>query len=300
MNPEPAAAIDLGTNTALLLVARRAADGSLDVVADECRTPRLGARLAALGSLDPDARERTIAVLSWFAQRLERLGVARERTRVVGTAALRRAPDARAFVDQVRARTGLEVEILPPEEEARLGLLAVTAEGAGPDVLVIDVGGGSTEIACSDLDLRQSVPVGAVVLTEACPSARDFPRMLERAREEVRAFPADLARERPVLAMGGTAVNLGCLVLGLERFDRERAEGASVATTQALRFAEELARAPIADRTRLPIETERALILPAGLACLGAALERLGAPGAAVTGRGLRHGVVRELLGAGA
>src|SRR4029079_8718010 len=123
MNEQLAAAIDLGTNTVLLLVARPAGSG-LEVVLDECHTPRLGAGVAARKTLDPAARERTIQVLAHFARKLESLGVARERTRVVGTAVLRRASDAPECVAAVRARVGLDVEILSGEEEARLGALA--------------------------------------------------------------------------------------------------------------------------------------------------------------------------------
>jgi exopolyphosphatase/guanosine-5'-triphosphate,3'-diphosphate pyrophosphatase len=297
IKPELAAAIDLGTNTALLLVARYAAGKGLIVVTDECRTPRLGAGLAARGTLDPAARERAIEALGAFAFRLKVLGVAPERTRVVGTAALRRAKDAAEFVAQVRARTGLSIEILPAEEEARLGLMAISADGGGPDTVIVDVGGGSTEIACGELDLRQSVPVGAVVLTEMFPSALDFPRLLEHARAELRAFPDGLARDRPVLALGGTAVNLACLTLDLARFDAQKAEGVRIDAAQALRFAEDLARMSVVARVERPIETERAMILPAGLACLGATLERLSASKVTVTTRGLRHGVLRWILG---
>jgi exopolyphosphatase/guanosine-5'-triphosphate,3'-diphosphate pyrophosphatase len=303
MDEKLAAAIDLGTNTTLLLVARLGgpAQGStsgaaIEVVHDECRTPRLGAGVAARKTLDPAARERTIQVLAHFARKLDALGVARERTRVVGTAVLRRATDAPEFVAAVRARVGLEVEILPAEEEARLGALAAAGEGVGDDAVVVDVGGGSSEIACAALDLRQSVPIGAVVLSEMFPAAADFTALQEHARAQAAAFPADVARERTVVALGGTAVNAACLVLDLARFDARAAEGATVETTRVRELGEELARMPVAARLALPLEAERALILPAGLACLAATLERIGAARVRVSGRGLRYGVVREIL----
>ncbi len=295
MKHDLAAAIDLGTNTTLLLVAR-ASGAELEVVHDECQTPRLGAGIATRGTLDPAARERTIQVLAHFAQKLDTLQVARERTRVVGTAVLRRASDAREFVAAVRARVGLDVEILPAEDEARLGALAVEAEGVGPDALVVDVGGGSSEIACTALDLRRSVPIGAVVLSEMFPAASDFERMIEHARSAVAAFPEGVARGRTVVALGGTAVNLACLALDLPRFDARAAEGVLVDTARARQWAERLARMPAAARLALPLEAERALILPAGLTCLAATLERIGAANLRVSGRGLRFGVLREIL----
>jgi exopolyphosphatase/guanosine-5'-triphosphate,3'-diphosphate pyrophosphatase len=295
MKQDLAAAIDLGTNTTLLLVARASGAG-LEVVHDECQTPRLGTGIAARGTLDPTARERTIQVLAHFARKLEQLQVPRERTRVVSTEVLRRASDAREFVAAVRARVGLEIEILPAKDEARLGALAVEGEGVGPEALVVDVGGGSSEIACTALDLRQSVPIGAVVLSEMFPAASDFERMAEHARLAVVEFPQGIARERTVVALGGTAVNLGCLALDLPRFDPRAAEGALVDTDRARHWGETLARMPIAVRLALPLEAERAMILPAGLACLAATLERIGASKVRVSGRGLRFGVVREIL----
>jgi exopolyphosphatase/guanosine-5'-triphosphate,3'-diphosphate pyrophosphatase len=216
----------------------------------------------------------------------------------VSTAVLRRAADAREFVAAVRARVGLDIEILPAEDEARLGALAVAAEGVGPDALVIDVGGGSSEIACTALDLRQSVPIGAVVLSEMFPAASDFERMTEHARSTVAAFQDGVARGRTVVALGGTAVNLACLSLDLARFDARAAEGAVLEAPTARHWAAQLARMPIAARLALPLEAERAMILPAGLACLSATLERIGAVELRVSGRGLRFGVVREILSA--
>jgi exopolyphosphatase/guanosine-5'-triphosphate,3'-diphosphate pyrophosphatase len=97
--------------------------------------------------------------------------------------------------------------------------------------------------------------------------------------------------------LGGTALNLGCLELGLERFDHLRAEGLRVELGSAWRWAERLAALPLAGRMALPLEPERAAILPAGLACAAAALERLAPAGLRVSGRGLRFGVLRELAG---
>lgn len=314
MDSAPAAAIDVGTNTALLLVARLDEAGRLVVIEDTCHAPRLGEGVAATGALSPAARERTIAVLSSFAARLATLAIPPARVRAVGTAVFRRAADAREFVAEVRARTGIAIEIVSEEEEARLGEVAVAAEGVSADTIVIDVGGGSTEVACPALGLRRSIPIGAVVLTETwlgpwaatpngassdaeAPTAeRGFAALQAAARAAAGAFPADIARTRPVVALGGTGVNLACLALGLPRFDHERAEGACVPASAAALFAARLAALSIPERRELPIEGDRASILPAGLSALAATLERLGAKELRVTGRGLRFGVVRGLL----
>jgi exopolyphosphatase/guanosine-5'-triphosphate,3'-diphosphate pyrophosphatase len=289
---EAVAAIDLGTNTALCLVARTDASGLLVVVEDHCLTPRLGAGLVAHGTLDPAAVERALDALFFFAARLRELRVAPARTRAVATAVLRRARDASRFVELARQRTGLGIEIVSGEEEARLGSLAVAAEGVTPDTVVIDVGGGSTEVSCAALGFRRSLPIGAVVLAESC----DADHYLERAGDAARELPAGLARDRAVVVLGGTGVNLACLALGLARFDHERAEGTMVAAVAARRWALELAPLTVEARRRYPIEPERAVILPAGISLLAAVLERLAGKSMRVTGRGLRFGVARELL----
>lgn len=295
------AAIDLGTNTALLLIARRGANGALETLEEICVTPRLGAGLARSGSLDASAMERALDVLRQFARTIERHGVDARRVRAVGTACLRRARDGADFAQRVRSETGLELEVIAESEEARLGELAVELAGAGPDALVVDVGGGSTEIACRESGLRQSIPIGAVVLTETwIESAREdatgWSALRAAVREASLAFPSGVASGRPAWAIGGTAVHLGNLHAGRARFDPRAVEGLVVPTARALEFADRLAPLGRAERLAFPVEADRADILPAGLAILGTVLERLRAPTVRVSGFGLRHGLAHELL----
>lgn len=299
---ELAAAIDAGTNTLLLLVGRRGADGELDIVFDRCETPQLGAGVAARGTLDPAAAERALAVFRAFAADLARLGVARERVRAAGTAVFRRARDADAFVARVRAETGLPLVVASGAEEARLAHRAVVGTGGSADTLVIDVGGGSTELVWDAGRARVSAPVGAVVLAEtfgvagALDEAR-FAELHAAVRAEFARLPAANAHAgAEVVVLGGSALNLGALVLGLAHFDHARAEGARVRADDALTWAARLARVPAAARTRWPIEAARAEILPAGLVCVAAALERIGRAEARVSGRGLRFGLLAEAL----
>jgi len=299
----PIAAIDLGTNTALLLVARRGSDGALVTLEELCITPRLGAGLARTGHLDAAAMERALDALRLFARAIERHGVDARRVRAVGTACLRRARDGADFAARVRRETGLALEIVAESEEARLGELAVELAGAGPDALVVDVGGGSTEIACRASNLRRSIPIGAVVLTETwMGSSRDavtgWNSLLTAVHDASLAFPIGAAIGRPTWAIGGTAVHLGNLDAGRTRFDPRAVEGRVVPAARALEFAERLAPLGRAERLAFPVEAERADILPAGLAVLGTVLEHLGAPDVRVSGFGLRHGLARELLDA--
>ena len=141
----PVAAIDVGTNTALLLVARERA-GAFEVIEDRCESPRLGQGLASTGRLLDEPVQRTLAALALFRERLDALGVEPERVRAVGTACLRRAQNPELLIDPARERLGLSIEVLPEEDEAEMGFRAVTGDGAAADALVLDVGGGSSEV----------------------------------------------------------------------------------------------------------------------------------------------------------
>ncbi len=304
MTSELAAALDVGTNTVLLLIGRRGANGELEVLDDRCETPRLGQGVAARGVLDPEAIERTLAVLRRFREALEAARIPPARLRAVGTAVLRRAHDARDFVARVEAELGLSIEIASEEEEARLSYRAVASSGSGLDALVIDVGGGSTELICSAGRERYSAPVGALVLCETFAAQGATPpervaELVRHVREACLRFPAGAARREPraeVVGLGGSALNLAALELGLQRFDHRVTEGARVPASSALRWAERLFALETSARARLPIEATRAGILPCGLVCLGAVLERIGAAEVRLSGRGLRFGVLQELL----
>ena len=110
-------------------------------------------------------------------------------------------------------------------------------------------------------------------------------------------FPAGAADGREVVLIGGTSTNLACLEAGVETFDPKAGEGLSLDPGCAARWMARLAELTVSERRELPIEEDRAEILPAGLACIAGTLRRLEASSVRVTGRGLRHGVLSELLG---
>lgn len=302
-NPDrsPIAVIDVGTNTILQLIARRGSEGALEVLDDRCVTARLGAGLKAGGKLMPDAVQRSVAIVADLLARAHELGVREQDVRAAGTAVLRRAADAQTFIDAVHDRTGLDIEVLSEADEGRLGFLAVTADGASADAWIVDVGGGSTEIVGELGNLRLSAPIGAITLSAeagATGGGEDsFDRVLSAAREACERFPSRvLSATSELIALGGTASNLACLDLGLAAYDPLRAEGHIVEARAALDHARRLWPLTAGERAWLPIEADRAEILPTGLICLGAAFERLGAHRARVSGRGLRFGMARERL----
>ncbi len=302
---ELTAVVDVGTNTALLLVGK-VEDGELVVVEEHGATPRLGAGLARTGSLSDDAIERTLEVLRHFVERMDINGVAPERRRFTGTAVFRRASDAHRIIERARDELGVELEVLPEEEEARLSHVAVSLTGATDKVVVIDVGGGSTELAWDEGRGRASIPVGAVVLTESWLGlAGEGPvkeggwdGLLSEVEEAARALPEGIARGSECVLVGGAAVNLSCLDQDLESFDVRLADGRQLELAAVEAKRDLLAGMELKERLELPVEPGRAEILPAGLACFSAVLERIGAERARATTRGLRHSLVFELAAA--
>jgi len=296
------AAVDLGTNTALLIVGE-IQDGELVVVEEHGATPRLGAGLARTGRLEDEACDRTVEVLRHFVDRMDVNGVAPHRRRFTGTAVLRRAADAERLIDRVREELGVVLEVLPEEEEARLSHAAVVASGVSPSAVVIDVGGGSTEVAWDEGKGRASIPIGAVVLTEfwlglgggAPLEDGGWEGLLGAVADAVSALPEGIARGFECVLVGGAAVNLACLDQALEVFDARLAEGWELGVTGLDEIRERVAALDYESRLELPVEPGRAEILPAGLACFSAVLKRIGAERVRVTTRGLRHSLVVEL-----
>lgn len=315
--PRRVAAFDLGTNTFLALVAEFDERGELRVLDDAFLTPRLGAGLARTGRIDEQAMARAIEALRELAARVRAHDVAADSVRAVGTAVFRRAQNAREFVERARRECGLEIEVVSGEEEGALSyaaaLSALRAAGDDPivtpgerlDVGVIDVGGGSTELAWAGGRRRVSASIGALVLTERYLGARsdgawpdsEWVALRREVAEAVAGTQApDPAGVRSIVALGGTAANLAALEHGLARFEPARTEGLRVTCSGAGEWAERLRRVDVARRCEWPVEASRAAILPAGLVCLEAALTAFGGAEGRASGRGLRYGLAWKIL----
>jgi len=320
-----AAAIDIGTNTVLFIVGRRGPDG-LEILEERCEMPRLGEGLVRGGELAGPSVERTLAVLADYHARIEAHGLAPDDCRAAGTAVLRRARHPGVLLEPARDEHGLAIEILSGEEEARLSYRGVSSEAtaagepplasAAPE-LVVDVGGGSTELVREGGSSALSVPIGAVLLSEtylglggAPPTqAGGWEALVAAARTalEGAVSPSPGSPMSPMthtgeeatasaVCVGGTAVNLASLARGAAAFDPSGLEGTEVLVADILDRARALQDLDLEARRRLPIEAARAEILPAGMACLGLALEAAGAMRARLSTRGLRHGLLLEFL----
>ena len=262
--PAVVAAVDCGTNSTRLLVV--GPDGT--VMHREMRITRLGQDVDATGALAEEAVARTLAVLRDYRRVMDELGV--DRARLVATSAARDAANAASFLDAARVVTGVTPELLSGDDEGRLSFAGATAAlppgmaGAGP-VLVVDIGGGSTELVVGtpgDVASARAVSLdmGCVRVTERF-FAHDPPPPAELAAADdtVRAALGAARRVLPPLPPGGTVVGLAgtvstvaALQLGLARYRREAIHHALLDPADVRRWLEVLGAEDAAARLRRP------------------------------------------------
>ncbi len=300
-------AIDLGTNTVRLLVVE-ASGAEWRPLHEEQSVTRLGQGQAATGVLQPAAMRRTVDVVAAFVRRAEALGV--RDVRIVATSAVREAGNGTEFLAMVGSSSGRQVRVISGEEEARLTLLGV-AEGLpdlGGQFLLFDIGGGSTEFVLARAGrpaATVSLRLGVVELAERFMG----PGPIDAARYDAMATEVDTRLSsgltEPILRHGvstlvgsaGTVTTLAALDLGLEAYDASRVHGHRLTRGAVEGLRRRLAGQSLAERSALPcLEPGRAdLIVPGTAICL-AALERLGFDALVVSDRGLREGILCEIL----
>lgn len=291
------AVVDIGTNSVLLLVGRRGMDGRVDVMLDEARITRLGRGVDRRGRLDPEAVERTLGVLTDYAE------IARRHSAelvVVATEGLRMAEDREDFLGRARDVLGCAIRIVSGDEEAELSYHSVAQEGSSDEPLrVLDIGGGSTELVVGRgmvIESRRSHAIGSVRLTER--SVRhDPPTPEEVAALEATARATLVAQSvepfETLHGLAGTVTTAGALLLGLAAYDREAVDGLRVPISDVVALRDELAAETLEQRVRRPLlPAGRADVIVAGLSILKVVLEHCGASTLVVRDRGLRYALV--------
>ena len=308
------AALDLGTNNCRLLIARpghEGGSGAFAIVDAFSRVVRLGEGLAASGRLSDDAVERTLAALRVCSDKLRRRDVILAHS--VATEACRRAVNGPEFIARALAETGIRLDVISAEEEARLAVLGchVLIEPGDDPALVFDIGGGSTELVLVDtaglvprvLDWH-SAPWGVVSLTEHAGSAGTLADTYARMRAVVAESFAGFASRLPqvetprLLGTSGTVTTLGSVHLGLSHYDRAAVDGLIVPAEAMRRISADLAGKSLAERARMAcIGTERADLVVAGCAILETILDLWPADRLGIADRGIREGILRRLMG---
>lgn len=313
------AAIDLGTNNCRLLIARPK-DRNFVVIDAFSRVVRLGEGLAQTGRLSDGAMERALGALKICSDKLRKRNV--HLARSVATEACRRATNGEAFIERVYQETGIALDIISAQEEARLAVLGchiLLEDGVGP-AIIFDIGGGSTELVLIEpgapvpriLDW-QSVPWGVVSLTETVghehggleQRLRRYETMKQKVRDSFAEFAERIERykapDQRLLGTSGTVTTLASVHLELPRYDRSQVDGLIVPSDSMLEISERLSRMSPAERSELDcIGQERAELVVAGCAILEAILEIWPTERLGVADRGIREGILRSLMAADA
>ena len=298
-------AIDIGSNSIRQIIADVSPTGAIRVVDEMKAAPRLGAGIQQTGELNRAAIDAALAALGRMEALSTQLGA--KRRRVVATSAVREASNAAEFLGRVKLETGLDVVVLDGEDEARLGFRSAQAHfdlGSGR-AAVIDIGGGSLEIALSAEGLVErliSLPFGAIRLTERYFSRGITPRAMRKLRRAVRRglrqeFSARDWRGAQVIGSGGTFTNLAGIVLARQGMRIARTvHGTIVQRVELEHVVDYLAALSPAERQTVPgLNAARADIIVAGLAVIAEVLARLEAKSFAVSSYGIREGILLEL-----
>jgi len=305
------AAIDCGTNSIRLLVTdldpRRGTETELD---RRMEIVRLGQGVDATGRLAPEALQRTFAACDQYATVIKKLGA--ERVRFVATSATRDASNRDEFFAGVRARFGIDPEVITGDEEASLSFRgatqAVAADGAGHPTpyLVVDIGGGSTEFVLGGgaVEAARSVDIGCVRLTER--HLADDPPTAEQIAAATRDIDAaiDLAartvpldRAETLVGVAGSVTTVAAIALGLAEYDRDRVHLSRLSAATARETAERLLRSTHAERAANPVvHPGRVDVIGAGALILARITERLGLPEVVVSEHDILDGIALSLI----
>lgn len=321
-------ALDLGTNNCRLLVARPSRRGFF-VIDAFSRIIRLGEGVGRSGRLSEAAMARTIEALKICSDKMSRRGV--QRSRLIATEACRVAENSAEFLDRIRNETGLEIEIITRETEAKLAVsgCATLIDHSVDWALVFDIGGGSSELIWLDMQRGQytsrdrraasadiqnaimawtSLPVGVVTLSERFAGREAdpdyFEAMVQFVSRLLREFDAahDLrSRIDPgrahLLGTSGTVTTVAGIHLGLPCYDRARVDGTWLTITDVRAVTDRLMRMAPAQRIAEPcVGTDRADLVLAGCAILEALIRAWPCERLRVADRGLREGILATLM----
>jgi exopolyphosphatase / guanosine-5'-triphosphate,3'-diphosphate pyrophosphatase len=292
------AAIDVGTNTALLTIA----DGDR-AVEERAEIVRLGEGLDKSGRLKDEAIARTVAVVEQFAGAIEKRQC--ERVAAVTTEAVRKAANGGDFVaraSEALARVGGRMQVIDGEREARLSWLAVA--GSFPSLTgprtVLDIGGGSTELIVGEREVEAvvSLPIGSVRLTERIiahdpPTYEEAVHLATTIDEALASAPAPRGA---LVGIAGTVTTLAAMAQRLDRYDAASVHGSSLMLADVDALAAMLATTPLADKRRTPgLDPKRADVIYAGAVILARVMARAGVDSCIVSDRGIRWGLIYEM-----
>ncbi len=277
------AAIDVGTNSARLLVAE-VAEGRVVPLLRRSAVTRLGRGVDLSGRLAAEAIEDACEAIGEYVEAIEELEV--EDVEAIATSAVRDAENGGAFIAELRERFALSARTLGGEEEARLTYLGASSETA-PSVptLVVDIGGGSTELIVGEgegIEFHTSLQAGVVRHTERYlssdpPAASELEELATDVRGLIESALAPGVAATAGIAVAGTPTSLAAVEMELVPYDPERVHGHLLELRSIQRMLSRLAAAPLAERARIPgLHPDRAPTIPAGVVILVEAMRAFG------------------------
>lgn len=314
------AALDLGTNNCRLLIAAPTRPGYFHVVDAFSRIVRLGEGLSRTGRLNENAMERAIEALKVCREKLDQRQI--RRCRLIATEACRSAENGRSFIDRAAKETGINLEIIDRETEARLAVAGcgTLVEQDTDAIVIFDIGGGSSEIVLIDRSKKRSprlaehiiawtsLPVGVITLAErfggANVTVEDFEKMKTYVRGLLMNFKGRhklgaLAKSPHfhLLGTSGTVTTLAGIHLELAKYDRRLIDGIWLNNEDVERMTKRLLSWNLAERIANPcIGHDRADLVLAGCAILDVIREEWPSERLRVADRGLREGILTELM----
>ena len=296
------AVVDLGSNAVRLQIAHASASGQTSVLAEDRAAVRLGEQVFRTGRLSAASIARTAIALERFAKLAQRAGAAE--VRAVATSAVREASNRTQLIRTVRAHTGIRIEVISGAEEARLVTLGVLqGEPQSERSLILDIGGGSTEIISArgeEPESSWSMQLGSVRLTEffvgSDPIARKEIKLVEEAVQDAveQIDPLLVGKFKRLVGAAGTTGAVAQLARKLA--GREPASSLPVTYEQVRRVLLRLRTTTVKERKKLGVDEQRADIIYAGTAILEGVMRKLRVEELLVTSRGLRDGLMADLV----
>ena len=296
------ATIDVGTNSVLLLVAE-AAGKTFKPIADRAEITRLGRGVDKSGVLEAQSMADTLAVVKRYVEEAKSLGASE--ILCTATSAARDARNGRDFLDQVKAQTGVTVEIISGDLEAELSYASAHREFGDEPLVVLDIGGGSSEFvfgSAGKVSYKKSFDVGSVRLTERHVS-HDPPTLEERLA--MQRYLDTVFGELPPTPVGarlvgvaGTVTTLAAVAHSVDPYDPVKIHGSRLTASEVRSETGRLFALSVVDRRRLPgLQPKRADVIPAGALILERAMARLGVEEVTVSDRGIRWGLLYQRFG---
>jgi exopolyphosphatase/guanosine-5'-triphosphate,3'-diphosphate pyrophosphatase len=300
--------IDIGTNTILCLIAELKSDGSFDIIDDLAEIARLGQGVDRAGEISPEGEERSLQVLRHYLERCRCLNI--EEIIAVGTSALRDARNSAEVRARLKAQLGFEVRVISGNEEATYSFLAIQ-KGlalAGQELLVVDVGGGSTEFIrgnAAGISQALSINIGTVRLTEQF--LHSDPVRTEECENMIRVIEKELARlpdqwlrdgaAMSLVGIAGTFTTLSAVERKLLRYAHAEIHGSRLTLSEVRRQVALFQGKTIEERKAIPgMEPKRADVMLAGATLIERIMTAFHSERVIVSDQGVRYGLLHERL----